>query len=849
MDAPVADRSRGRRPVSNNYATSTSTNFATDGQIANRFSTGARELKPFEFDLPTNPSVANIGGPRTGGRDAETFGDIRSSGKWDQFQVNQEKFGVLTSFDESQYTTTIDRSGADYKMREREAARLAAEIERKASSNVHIQEERNQRLPADMDEEAMYSGVQRPKSTPVPNSHVFNNKGRASHNGTNAVLPPHTARANKDQSSSGPTKQDFRPKNDARPKTAGPAKPPQKSAIPAKSVWGSKNHQSKAAAARSAPRSKNFKQSAVKGGASGKAAAATKAAPAGKAPPPTAKPATPATTKPSVPVSKTGPPPAAAKTAPQPSMPVMGPKSTPVGKKLSYAAAAGARVLKPAVATPTAPSAASTTADAAQGPRPPRSPMSPAKSGAAKPAAIPIPRGPARAQHAGRIPNGGRTPPSAARSPIVGRSTPTNPETSAMSALSLEAQREAQSPKIVKSFEQYKAQQVVKTFTENRQEITNDLKKFSTDLAAKSASRKSNGTSAAAVKSESLSVDSKNVVPANAKTDLSETDKPKAVSEKKGAGKEGETTSTKRKVKKLNANATAWVPGSGSWQPSGSATPAPSTSTPAPSQPAQFPPGAVQGAQGVPTSPLVDPYVMGNFGGVSPVPPPDHQVPNMGFQMGPPVAHPGNMSYGGYPSMMVPPGMAQGPAAFQYMAGARNPYLVPGPGGRFPPGGPAPNGMSFGIPVSMIPPNQGRTPGMPQYYNPQYMHGQPPVQMQAAMPPYAHAQQMAPPVVSSPRNSIGGNSGGGRRSGSKGRGRHQHHQQNFGGDHQSSGPNPQLGHQQQSIPAKSGYVGAPVSHPANQKPWTPATQQEKGATKESKEASAGAAGNVSKVQQ
>ena len=57
-----------------------------------------------------------------------TFGLGASKGSWDQFVMNEKLFGVETSFDEEVYTTKLDRSGPDFKEREREAQRIANEI-------------------------------------------------------------------------------------------------------------------------------------------------------------------------------------------------------------------------------------------------------------------------------------------------------------------------------------------------------------------------------------------------------------------------------------------------------------------------------------------------------------------------------------------------------------------------------------------------------------------------------------------------------------------------------------------------------------------------------------------------
>ena len=76
---------------------------------------------------------------------------------WDQFAANKSMFGVDTTFDETQYTTAIDRAAVG--ITEQEAARIAAEIQNTASSNIHVQEERGQRATVDYDEEDRYGAV------------------------------------------------------------------------------------------------------------------------------------------------------------------------------------------------------------------------------------------------------------------------------------------------------------------------------------------------------------------------------------------------------------------------------------------------------------------------------------------------------------------------------------------------------------------------------------------------------------------------------------------------------------------------------------------------------------------
>eukprot|EP00577_Skeletonema_sp_RCC1716_P008540 CAMPEP_0113418096 /NCGR_PEP_ID=MMETSP0013_2-20120614/26016_1 /TAXON_ID=2843 ORGANISM="Skeletonema costatum, Strain 1716" /NCGR_SAMPLE_ID=MMETSP0013_2 /ASSEMBLY_ACC=CAM_ASM_000158 /LENGTH=743 /DNA_ID=CAMNT_0000305293 /DNA_START=13 /DNA_END=2241 /DNA_ORIENTATION=- /assembly_acc=CAM_ASM_000158 len=81
-----------------------------------------------------------------------------SIGAWDQFAANQEKFGVKTSFDENLYTTKLDKDKID-QAKLKHAERIAREIEGQATTNIHLAEERNQKLALDFDEEDLYSGV------------------------------------------------------------------------------------------------------------------------------------------------------------------------------------------------------------------------------------------------------------------------------------------------------------------------------------------------------------------------------------------------------------------------------------------------------------------------------------------------------------------------------------------------------------------------------------------------------------------------------------------------------------------------------------------------------------------
>lgn len=86
-----------------------------------------------------------------------------SSGAWDQFSVNEKKFGVKSTFDEHLYTTKINKNDPNYEKRLKEAERIAKEIESQGySGNVHIAEDRGLIVDdSGLDEEDLYSGVDR----------------------------------------------------------------------------------------------------------------------------------------------------------------------------------------------------------------------------------------------------------------------------------------------------------------------------------------------------------------------------------------------------------------------------------------------------------------------------------------------------------------------------------------------------------------------------------------------------------------------------------------------------------------------------------------------------------------
>lgn len=66
-----------------------------------------------------------------------------ASNDWDQFKTNEKLFGLSSDYDETMYTTAIDRSAPSYKERAARADKLAREIETSETTNSHIAEERN----------------------------------------------------------------------------------------------------------------------------------------------------------------------------------------------------------------------------------------------------------------------------------------------------------------------------------------------------------------------------------------------------------------------------------------------------------------------------------------------------------------------------------------------------------------------------------------------------------------------------------------------------------------------------------------------------------------------------------
>ena len=90
----------------------------------------------------------------------DTFNN--SNETWDQFKVNEEKFGVESSYDEHLYTTRINTAAPDYHTKLRKAEKIAKDIENQTTGNRHVLEERGIEVDdSGIDEEDKYSGVDR----------------------------------------------------------------------------------------------------------------------------------------------------------------------------------------------------------------------------------------------------------------------------------------------------------------------------------------------------------------------------------------------------------------------------------------------------------------------------------------------------------------------------------------------------------------------------------------------------------------------------------------------------------------------------------------------------------------
>ncbi|KAK4267247.1 hypothetical protein QN277_024052 [Acacia crassicarpa] len=131
-----------------------------------------RELQPWvpAEDDPQCPELENI------------FDETWNRG-WDQFETNKALFGVKSTFNEELYTTKLEK-GPQTREFEKQALRIAREIEGEDTQDLHLAEERGLYLNKnfDIDEETRYSSVYRDKGVDDSGYDEFDDTLLNSHN-------------------------------------------------------------------------------------------------------------------------------------------------------------------------------------------------------------------------------------------------------------------------------------------------------------------------------------------------------------------------------------------------------------------------------------------------------------------------------------------------------------------------------------------------------------------------------------------------------------------------------------------------------------------------------------------
>ncbi|KAJ1878257.1 poly(A)-binding protein binding protein [Coemansia sp. RSA 486] len=167
-----------------------------------------------------------------GGLESGFEGSAKAGESWDQFATNEKLFGLTTDFDEEIYTTKLDRTRADYKEREREAIRIAQEIQNAPYLNSHVAEERQEIVADDgtMDEEDKYGAVLRPSGAPgkyVPPYLRGKMDSSAKHDAASVAKQPSSNESSQSRSTSVTPSN----KNTGQPASASPA-PAAAAAVP-----------------------------------------------------------------------------------------------------------------------------------------------------------------------------------------------------------------------------------------------------------------------------------------------------------------------------------------------------------------------------------------------------------------------------------------------------------------------------------------------------------------------------------------------------------------------------------------------------------------------------------------
>ncbi|KAI6034817.1 hypothetical protein EDC04DRAFT_2201828 [Pisolithus marmoratus] len=142
--------------------------FRTDAEISSKAKL-PRERELQVWGSQGDPSSGTAAVDESMG-DEVTFGPgAGANASWDQFAVNEQKFGVTTSFNEEFYTTKLDRNAPDFKEREKKALRIASEIMGTTTNNPHLAEERGLAIDdSGINEEDKYGAVVRGANAYVP---------------------------------------------------------------------------------------------------------------------------------------------------------------------------------------------------------------------------------------------------------------------------------------------------------------------------------------------------------------------------------------------------------------------------------------------------------------------------------------------------------------------------------------------------------------------------------------------------------------------------------------------------------------------------------------------------------
>jgi len=132
--------------------------FKTDTEISRGFQLRERELQRWQPG-PEHDVDMSLGGDESG-----------PSGAWDQFAANERLYGLQSDYSEDIYTTSINRHDPRFKEKEREAERIAREIEKGGEARKQTSE-----ADSGLDEEDKYSGVRRETPSLIkrgPNAYV-----------------------------------------------------------------------------------------------------------------------------------------------------------------------------------------------------------------------------------------------------------------------------------------------------------------------------------------------------------------------------------------------------------------------------------------------------------------------------------------------------------------------------------------------------------------------------------------------------------------------------------------------------------------------------------------------------